>query len=49
LLKSHFFKLNGITWGTVESGIVGAGGQVQRFYSILNVPMRYFRVEEDAP
>ena len=26
------------TWGTVESGIVGNGGQVQRFYSILNVP-----------
>ncbi len=38
-----------VTWGTVESGIVGAGGQVQRFYSILNVPKRYFRVEEDAP
>ncbi len=38
-----------ITWGTVESGIVGAGGQVQRFYSILNTPKRYFRVEEDAP
>jgi uncharacterized repeat protein (TIGR02543 family) len=34
------------TWGTVESGIVGTGGQVQRFYSILNVPKRYFRVEE---
>ena len=38
-----------VIWGTVESGIVGAGGQVQRFYSILNVPKRYFRVEEDAP
>ena len=37
------------TWGTVESGIVGAGGQVQRFYSILNLPKRYFRVEENAP
>ncbi len=37
------------TWGTVESGIVGTGGQVQRFYSILNVPKRYFRVEEEAP
>jgi uncharacterized repeat protein (TIGR02543 family) len=34
-----------VTWGTVESGIVGAGGQVQRFYSILNLPKRYFRVE----
>ena len=38
-----------VTWDTLESGIVGAGGQVQRFYSILNVPKRYFRVEEDAP
>ena len=33
-------------WSTVESGIVGAGGQVQRFYSTLNMPRRYFRVEE---
>ncbi|MEX1114759.1 MAG: leucine-rich repeat protein [Akkermansiaceae bacterium] len=38
-----------VTWGTVESGIVGTGGQIQRFYSILNLPKRYFRVEEDAP
>ncbi len=38
-----------VTWSTVESGIVGAGGQVQRFYSILNVSKRYFRVEEDSP
>ncbi|MES2919986.1 MAG: hypothetical protein V4819_00460 [Verrucomicrobiota bacterium] len=37
------------TWGTVESGIAGTGGQIQRFYSTLNVPKRYFRVEEDAP
>lgn len=36
-------------WSTVESGIVGAGGQVQRFYSILNMPKRYFRVEEETP
>ena len=36
-------------WATVESGIVGAGGQVQRFYSILNLPKRYFRVEEESP
>ena len=34
-----------VTWGAVESGIVGTGGQIQRFYSILNVPKRYFRVE----
>jgi uncharacterized repeat protein (TIGR02543 family) len=37
------------TWGTVESGITGNGGQVQRFYSTRNVQKRYFRVEEDAP
>jgi uncharacterized repeat protein (TIGR02543 family) len=36
-------------WSTVESGIVGAGGQVQRFYSTLNLPKRYFRVEEQTP
>ena len=36
-------------WGTVESGIVGTGGQVQRFYSILNLPKRYFRVEVESP
>jgi uncharacterized repeat protein (TIGR02543 family) len=38
-----------VTWATVETGIVGAGGQVQRFYSILNTPKRYLRVEENAP
>ena len=38
-----------VTWASVESGIAGAGGQVQRFYSILNTSKRYFRVEEDAP
>lgn len=37
------------TWGTVESGIIGTGGQVQRFYSTRNTPKRYFRVEEDTP
>jgi uncharacterized repeat protein (TIGR02543 family) len=36
------------TWTTVESGILGNGGQVQRFYSTHNVPKRYFRVEEDG-
>ena len=35
------------TWGTVESGIVGTGGQIQRFYSTRNMPQRFFRVEED--
>jgi uncharacterized repeat protein (TIGR02543 family) len=36
-------------WGTVESGITGNGGQIQRFYSTRSMPKRYFRVEEDAP
>jgi hypothetical protein len=33
------------TWATVESGIVGTGGQIQRFYSTRGAPRRYFRVE----
>jgi uncharacterized delta-60 repeat protein len=37
------------TWETVESGINGQGGQVQRFYSTRGLPKRYFRVEEDNP
>jgi uncharacterized repeat protein (TIGR02543 family) len=37
------------TWTTVESGIVGNGGQIQRFYTTRNLPKRYFRVEEEAP
>ncbi len=32
------------TWTAVESGIVGNGGQIQRFYSTRNMPKRYFRV-----
>ncbi|MES2922111.1 MAG: hypothetical protein V4819_11220, partial [Verrucomicrobiota bacterium] len=36
-------------WTTVESGIAGNGGQIQRFYTTRNVPKRYFRVEEEAP
>jgi hypothetical protein len=36
------------TWETVESGISGNGGVIQRFYSTRNVPKRYFRVEEDG-
>ena len=34
---------------TLDTDHVGASGQIQRFYSILNMPKRYFRVEEDAP
>jgi uncharacterized delta-60 repeat protein len=37
------------TWSTVESGIIGNGGQIQRFYSTRNLSKRYFRVEEDSP
>ena len=37
------------TWETVESGIAGNGGVIQRFYSTRNMPKRYFRVEEGAP
>ncbi|MCX6872206.1 MAG: SUMF1/EgtB/PvdO family nonheme iron enzyme [Verrucomicrobia bacterium] len=36
------------TWATVESGIAGNGGVIQRFYSTRNVARRYFRVEEEA-
>ncbi len=37
------------TWATVETGIVGAGNQVQRFYSTRSTSKRYFRVEEETP
>ena len=36
------------TWTTVESGIAGNGGQIQRFYSTRNEPQRFLRVEEVA-
>ena len=36
-------------WEIVECGIVGTGGQVQRFYSTRGQTKRYFRVEEVAP
>lgn len=37
------------TWTTIESGIPGNGGEIQRFYSIRNQPRRYFRVENETP
>ncbi len=37
------------TWTTVEGGIAGNGGVIQRFYSIRNTPKRFLRVEEDSP
>jgi hypothetical protein len=33
---------------TLDTDHVGAGGQIQRFYSILNTPKRYFQVDGDA-
>lgn len=37
------------TWQTVETGIAGTGGQVQRFYSTRGQGQPYFRVEEAGP
>ncbi|MFT4546589.1 MAG: hypothetical protein ACI9MB_000532 [Verrucomicrobiales bacterium] len=34
-------------WTTVESGIVGTGGEIQRFYSTRDLSKQYLRVEED--
>jgi uncharacterized repeat protein (TIGR02543 family) len=35
-------------WEIIESGIVGTGGEIQRFYSTRGQPKRYYRVEEVA-
>lgn len=35
------------SWGTIESPIVGQSGVVTRFYSIENLPKRYFRVRRN--
>jgi hypothetical protein len=47
------YRIEGSTdlaaWVTVESGIAGTGGEIQRFYSTRNQPKRYFRVEEETP
>ena len=47
------YRIEGSTdlaaWETVESGIAGTGGEIQRFYSTRNQPKRYFRVEEETP
>jgi uncharacterized repeat protein (TIGR02543 family) len=46
------YRIEGSTdlqnWETVETGIVGTGGVVTRFYSIENQPKRYFRVVKVA-
>ena len=34
-------------WNTVESGIIGTGGVVTRFYSTENMPKRYFRARRN--
>jgi hypothetical protein len=36
-------------WDVIETGIVGTGGEIQRFYSIRGIQTRHFRVEEDTP
>ncbi len=42
-------SLDLVTWTTVESGIAGTGGQIQRSYTTLNITKRFFRVEEVTP
>ena len=34
-------------WSTVETGIIGQGAVVTRFYSTENQPKRYFRVRRN--
>jgi hypothetical protein len=45
------YRIEGSTdlqnWNTVETGIIGAGGVVTRFYSTENQPKRYFRVKRN--
>jgi len=36
------------SWGPVEGGIVGNGGDITRFYSTRNKEKRFFRVEEQT-
>jgi hypothetical protein len=36
-------------WTTIESGIPGNGGVIQRFYSTRDVPKQFLRVEEGVP
>ncbi|MCX6878450.1 MAG: hypothetical protein NTW21_32245 [Verrucomicrobia bacterium] len=33
------------TWSAVETGIVGTGGTITRFFSIQGIPKRYFRAQ----
>lgn len=42
-------SLDLVTWSTVEAGIAGNGGVIQRFYATRGQPKRYFRVEEQVP
>jgi hypothetical protein len=35
------------SWNTVETGIIGGGGEVTRFYSTENQPKRYFRAKRN--
>ena len=35
------------TWNTVDTGILGSGGMVTRFYSTENQPKRYFQARRE--
>ena len=45
------YRIEGSTeldeWNTVETDIIGAGAVVTRFYSIENIPCRYFRARRN--
>ena len=38
-----------IDWETVEAGIAGTGGEIQRFYTTKGQPKRFLRIEEESP
>jgi hypothetical protein len=45
------YRIEGSTdlneWTTVEPEIAGTGGVITRFYSIENIPQRYFRARRN--
>jgi hypothetical protein len=45
------YRIEGSTdlneWNTVETDIIGAGAVVTRFYTIENLPKRYFRARRN--
>jgi uncharacterized repeat protein (TIGR02543 family) len=42
-------SLDLVTWTPLEDGIVGTGGEIQRFYPTQDRPKRFFRVAEVSP